>query len=174
MSLLLSFADFIAAILALLIYNTAGAATDYVQEGQGIALRQYLFSVIFSAISIMLLVMYIKKRIPVFLIVVIAVCVFGMYCGFSGVNGNICLSTIIICIYLIRKRKYRQCDIEPAKQITAVMPVLLAAMTLVYFLRPVELEYIRIRAGRNSFHAFCYNLYDYGCRRCSYGGIQCQ
>lgn len=64
-----------------------------------------------------------------------------MYCGFSGVNGNICLSTIIICIYLIKKRKDK-CNIEPAKQITAVMPVLLAAMALVYLLCPAELEYI--------------------------------
>ena len=138
-SLLMSFAGIIAVTLVLLIYNTA---VGYIQESQGIALKQYLFSVIFSAISIILLVLYIKKCRPTFLILVIAACVFGMYCGFSGVNGNICLTTIIICIYLIRKRKDRQCNIEPAKQIMAVMPVLLAAMALVYLLCPAELEYI--------------------------------
>ena len=141
-SLLMSFAGIIVVTLALLIYDTAVGVPDYMQEGQGIALKQYLFSVIFSAISIILLVQYIKKRRPTFLILVIAACVFGIYCGFSGVNGNICLSTIIICIYLIWKHKDRQCDIEPAKQITAVMPILLAAMALVYLLCPVELVYI--------------------------------
>lgn len=141
-SLLMSFAGIIAVTLALLIYDTAVGAPDYMQEGQRGALKQYLFSVIFSAISIMLLVQYIKKCRPIFLILVIAACVFGIYCGFSGINGNICLSTIIICIYLIQKHKDRQCDIEPAKQITAVMPILLAAMAFVYLLCPVELVYI--------------------------------
>lgn len=143
-SLLMSFAGIIVVTLVLLIYNTAVGAPDYIQEdwNMGIALKQYIFSVIFSAISIMLLIQYIKKRRSIFLILVIMACVFGMYSGFSGVNGNICLSTIIICIYLIRKHKDRQCDIEPAKQVTAVMPILLAAMTLVYLLCPVELEYI--------------------------------
>lgn len=140
----MSFAGIIAVTLVLLIYHTAVDAPDYIQEhwNIGIALKQYLFSVIFSAISIILLVLYIKKCRPTFLILVIVACVFGMHCGFSGVNGNICLTTIIICIYLIRKRKDRQCNIEPAKQIMAVMPVLLAAMALVYLLYPVELVYI--------------------------------
>lgn len=138
-SLLLSFVGIIVVTLALLIYNTA---VGYIQESQGIALKQYLFSVIFSAISIILLVLYIKKYRSTFLILVIVACVFGMYCGFSGVNGNICLTTIIICIHLRRKHKNGQCNIEPAKQIMAVMPVLLAAMALVYLLYPVELVYI--------------------------------
>lgn len=138
-SLLLSFVSIIVVTLALLIYNTA---VGYIQESQGIALKQYLFSVIFSAISIILLVLYIKKYRSTFLILVIVACVFGMYCGFSGVNGNICLTTIIICIHLRRKHKNGQCNIEPAKQITAVMPILLAAMALVYLLCPVELGYI--------------------------------
>lgn len=143
-SLLMSFAGIIAVTLVLLIYHTAVDAPDYIQEhwNIGIALKQYLFSVIFSAISIILLVLYIKKCRPTFLILVIVACVFGMYCGFSGVNGNICLTTIIICIHLRRKHKNGQCNIEPAKQITAVMPILLAAMALVYLLCPVELGYI--------------------------------
>ena len=138
-SLLMSFAGIIVVTLVLLIYNTA---VGYIQESQGIALKQYLFSVIFSAISIILLVLYIKKYRPTFLILVIAACVFGMYCGFSGVNGNICLTTIIICIYLRRRSQNRQRMAEPEKQITTVMPILLAAMALVYLLCPVELGYI--------------------------------
>lgn len=138
-SLLMSFTGIIVVTLVLLIYNTAAG---YIQESQGIALKQYLFSVIFSAISIILLVLYIKKYRSIFLILVIAACVFGMYSGGSGVNGNICLSAIIICIYLIQKHKDRQCEKEPAKQIMVVMPILLAAMALVYLLCPVELVYI--------------------------------
>lgn len=42
-SLLMSFAGIIAVTLVLLIYDTAVGVPDYMQEGQGIALKQYLF-----------------------------------------------------------------------------------------------------------------------------------